>query len=143
MALAIDSTTKKPVSLLTDTDGNLKVAGTFSADPPIGAATDAKLDAVIAALHPAPTAGTQSSVAASASSVTILAANAARKGATIYNDSSVVLYLLLTTGTASATAFTIKLAADESFVLGNGDYTGIIKGIWASATGSARVTEFA
>lgn len=78
-------------------------------------------------------------VAASASNVTVLALNAQRRGATIYNDSTVVLYLKLG-ATASATSFTVKMQPDGYFEVPAG-YTGIIDGIWASATGSARVTE--
>lgn len=78
-------------------------------------------------------------VAASASNVTVLALNAQRRGATIYNDSTVVLYLKLG-ATASATSFTVKMQPDGYFEVPAG-YTGIIDGIWASATGNARVTE--
>lgn len=78
-------------------------------------------------------------VAASASNVTVLALNAQRKGATIYNDSTVVLYLKLG-ATASATSFTVKLQPDAYYEV-PAEYTGIIDGIWASATGNARVTE--
>lgn len=84
--------------------------------------------------------GTTSSVNDSASSVTVLAANAARLGATVYNDSTVALYLKLG-ATASATDFTVKIAADGYYEVPSG-YTGIIDGIWASdASGAARVTE--
>lgn len=87
----------------------------------------------------------QSTVGDSATNVTLLAANTARKGATIYNDSSALLYLKLG-ATASTTSFT-------AILLGNGGglggyfevpygYTGIIDGIWASdAGGNARITE--
>ena len=84
--------------------------------------------------------GTQSSVAASATDVTVLASNADRRGASVYNDSSVILYLLLANATSSATAYTVKMQPDDYFEVPFG-YTGIIKGIWASATGSTRVTE--
>jgi len=87
--------------------------------------------------------GTQSSVAASASSVTILAANSSRKGATVTNDAGgALLYLLLSTGgTASATAYTVPLVAGAYYEVPFG-YTGALVGIWASASGAARVTEF-
>lgn len=88
-----------------------------------------------------PGTGTQTSVAGSASDVTILAANTSRKGATISNDSSAILYLLLGSGTSSTTNYSVKLFQDDVFELPAPVYTGIIKGIWASATGSARVTE--
>ncbi len=88
----------------------------------------------------APTTGTETNVAGSASSVTILASNSSRKAASIYNDSSAILYLLLGTGPASTTVYTVQMASNTLYeVLAN--YTGIITGIWASATGSARVTE--
>jgi hypothetical protein len=89
--------------------------------------------------------GTTTSVAGSASAVTILAANTNRLGATISNDSTAILYLLLGTGTASATNYTVALDQKGSvaaYFEVPFDYTGIITGIWASAVGSARVTEF-
>lgn len=85
--------------------------------------------------------GTFTSVAASATDVTLLASNANRKGCIIYNDSTAILYILLANSTSSATAFTQKLYQDEAYTL-DFNYTGIIKGIWASATGNARITEF-
>jgi hypothetical protein len=84
--------------------------------------------------------GTQSSVSGAASDTTILAANTSRRGATVYNDSTAILYILLANATSSATVFTVKVAAGGYYEAPYG-YTGIIKGIWASATGSARVTE--
>lgn len=84
---------------------------------------------------------TQTSVAASASSVTVIASNANRLGATVYNDSTVDLYLKLG-ATASTTSFTVKMAAASYYEVPFG-YTGIIDGIWASATGNARITELA
>lgn len=86
----------------------------------------------------APT-GTLSNVASSATSVTLLAANVARQGATIYNDSTQVLYAKFG-ATASATSFTVLMVAAAYYEVPFG-YTGIIDGIWASANGNARVTE--
>lgn len=88
--------------------------------------------------------GVGASVAASATVVTLLAANASRKGATIYNDSATeVLSVFLGAG-ASATQFTVKLAAGASiggyYEVPYG-YTGVITGIWTAAVGNARVTE--
>lgn len=80
-----------------------------------------------------------SNVAASATSVTVLALNANRRGGTIYNDSSAILYLKLG-ATASSTSYTVKMYADDYYEIPF-FYTGVIDGIWASATGSARVTE--
>jgi len=82
-----------------------------------------------------------SSVAGATSSTPILASNAARLGATIYNDSTAICYLLLNSGTASTTNYTVQLAAGAYYEVPFG-YTGAIKAIWASATGNARVAEF-
>jgi hypothetical protein len=82
---------------------------------------------------------TLSNVAGSASSVTLLALNVARKGATIHNDSSAILYVKFGT-TASTTSYTVKMVADAYFEFPFG-FTGRVDGIWASATGSARITE--
>lgn len=86
--------------------------------------------------------GTMASVASSASSVTVLAANAARIGAAVYNDSTQILYLLLVTGgTASSSVYTVQMAAASYYEV-PAYYTGALIGIWASANGNARVTEF-
>jgi hypothetical protein len=83
---------------------------------------------------------TTTSVNDTASNVTLLASNANRLGATVYNDSTVALYLKLG-GTASLTSFTVKMAAGGYFEVPFG-YTGIIDGIWSSdASGAARVVE--
>lgn len=93
----------------------------------------------------APTTGTITSVNDAATSTTILAANASRKGATVFNDSTAVLYLALSDTTASATAYTVQILAGGYYelpVCDGGVYTGKIVGIWASdASGAARVTE--
>lgn len=87
---------------------------------------------------------TLTNVAGSATSVTVLAANASRIGATITNDSSAVVYIKFGT-TASTTSYTVVLAgaaaAPFSYFEVPSGYTGRIDGIWASATGNARVTE--
>lgn len=86
--------------------------------------------------------GTQSSIAGTiTANTTILAANAARMGASVYNDSTAVLTLLVGAGTQSATVFTLKMAANSHYEVPF-RYTGIITGSWASATGSARVMEY-
>lgn len=87
--------------------------------------------------------GTKTNVASNASSVTILAANSSRKGALIYNDSTAVLYLDLSGGTASATSYSVQIGAQGFYELPPQPiYIGLITGIWASANGNARVTEF-
>lgn len=86
---------------------------------------------------------TNSSVADNAASTTVLAANTSRLGASITNDSSAALYLLLGTGTASTTNYTARIVQYGYYETPYG-YTGIIKGIWASDPndGAAQVTEF-
>jgi len=87
--------------------------------------------------------GTKSNVVSNASSVTILASNTSRKGAMIYNDSTQVLYLDLSGGTASSSSYSVQIPAQGFFELpGPAIYNGLITGIWASANGSAHVTEF-
>lgn len=92
---------------------------------------------------------TVSSVSGSATAVTLLAATSARVGASVFNDSTAILYLKCGSS-ASSTDYTVQMAAGSYFelplVIGRSGtqtvYAGIITGIWASATGSARITEF-
>jgi hypothetical protein len=88
------------------------------------------------------TAGTATlaNVATSTSNATLLASNAARLGATFYNDSLVTLYLKCG-ATASATSFTVALRAAAYYEMPF-NYTGIVDGILASSTGTCRVSEF-
>ena len=80
-------------------------------------------------------------VASSASTGTLLASNANRLGAIIYNDSTANLFVKFG-ATASSTSFTFKMAAGDTLFIDNGYlYTGIIDGIWDAANGYARVTE--
>ena len=87
--------------------------------------------------------GTKSNVASSASSVTILASNVNRKGALVYNDSTQILYLDLSGGTASNSSYSVQIGSQGFFELpGPVIYTGAITGIWTSANGNASCTEF-
>lgn len=82
-------------------------------------------------------------VTATTTATTILAANALRKGATITNRSNKDLYLMLGTTTPSSSAYTALLAKDDYYEIPF-NYTGIIKGVWATAspTNDAQVVEF-
>lgn len=85
---------------------------------------------------------TLANVAASATSVTLFAANTGTRGRTVYNDSSSIMYLKFGT-TASSTSFTVIVGAGGYYefpVMGGGIYGGVVDAIWASATGSARTT---
>lgn len=89
-----------------------------------------------------PTTGTSSQVAASLSAVTILAANTSRKGAGIYYDGAAILYLILSATTPTASIYTIKMGSGlATYYEPPANYTGIIRGIWSAAVGSADVTE--
>jgi hypothetical protein len=95
--------------------------------------------ALITASNAAST-NTRSSIAGAAVDTLILATNTSRLGATVFNDSTAILYLSLGTAAASTTDFTLKMSAASYYEVPFG-YTGQIRGIWASATGSARVGE--
>lgn len=79
-------------------------------------------------------------VGCSATSVSLLAANTARKGVIIVNTSSAVLYVAFA-ATATTTAFTYQLGSGQSLTL-TIPYQGAISGIWASSSGGdAVITE--
>lgn len=82
------------------------------------------------------------SVASSASSVSLIAANTRRNGLSIQNTSTAILYVLLGGGTATATtAHSVQIPANGYYEVPYG-FTGAISGIWASANGQANLTEF-
>lgn len=85
---------------------------------------------------------TVTSVADNAASVTLLAANASRLGATIFNSSSARLYIKLGT-TASTTSYSASVAQNASYMVPD-NYVGRIDGIWATDPndGAALITEF-
>lgn len=112
--------------------GNIAVTGTVTANAGSGTFTTKETRAATPS---------QASVSDSATSVTLLAANASRLGATVANDSSAALYLKLG-ATASTTSYTARLVQYGYYEVPYG-YTGVIDGIWASDPndGAARVTE--
>ena len=88
-----------------------------------------------------PSTSAVTSVNDTAVSTTLLAANANRLGAFIFNDSTVALYVKFGT-TASSTDFTVKLDPQAYYEVPFPVYSGRIDGIWASdAAGAARITE--
>ena len=81
------------------------------------------------------------SVAGSASSVTLLALNTGRKGAAFFNESTAIAYLKLG-ATASLTSYTVQIPESGYYELPVPNiYTGQIDCIWASAVGNMRITE--
>lgn len=84
---------------------------------------------------------TLANVSSSASSVTIFAASNSPKGRMIWNDSTAILYMKFG-ATASATSYSVQLAAGAFYEFPQPCYGGLVDGIWASANGSARVTSW-
>lgn len=86
------------------------------------------------------TTGTPTSVTASTSSVQLLAANANRAGATIFNASSAVLYVRLGAGTASASpgGYTLPMNSGGYLELPFA-FGGAVSGIWSAADGGAAI----
>ena len=85
--------------------------------------------------------GVLTAPALAVTSFTVLAANAARKGAAFFNDSTNVLYLALSAA-ASTTLYTVQVAAGQYYELPPGIvFTGLVSGIALTASGSVRVTE--
>lgn len=85
------------------------------------------------------TTGSVTAVVSSATVVTLLASNSSRLGATIYNDSSKVLYLKLGTA-ASTTSYTTQMLPGAYYEIPT-SYSGIITGLWSAVNGNALVTE--
>lgn len=108
-------------------------------------ATDPAVVVVLSPNSPGLTAtsstGTESNVASSATDVTILASNTARKGASFFNDSGATLYLLNASGTSTTSLYSVQVGPGGFYEMPFG-YTGVVKGFWTTAVGNARVTEF-
>lgn len=101
-------------------------------------------DGPVSKANPLPTrangaTGTLANVGANAAaSVTVLAANANRLRAWLFNDSTSDVYVKYGV-TASAMSFTKLLAPGEFHVIEG--YTGIVDAIWVSLNGNMRTTE--
>ena len=128
---------------ITDSNSN----GPAAVKPPSTAAV-ATDPALVVAISPnnsfnvtaaRPSTTNTSSVAATTSNTTILASNALRLGATVYNDSMALLYVKLGSA-ASLTDFTIKLFPLSYYEVPYG-YTGEIDALWSSTGGFARIGE--
>lgn len=86
---------------------------------------------------------TLNNVASSATSVTLFAANGRARRRVIYNDSTATLYVKFGSGAASTTSFTVPMATNTVYEFpGTPVYSGVVTGIWASANGFARTTEY-
>ncbi len=85
-------------------------------------------------------AATSTPVAAAATATQLLAANASRKFATIFNDSTDTLYVDFA-NTVSTADYSVKMGPGDYYELAV-PYTGAIHGIWTGTNGGAKVTEF-
>lgn len=83
---------------------------------------------------------TLTNVSASVTSVTIKATNYNRKVLNVFNDSTAWMYLKFGTS-ASTTSFTVKIAPGQYYEMPQPVYVEELTAVWASATGTARVTE--
>ena len=144
VTLPTDGTGK--VTVVSGTAANLKAEVTIAAAQTLATVTTVGTVSTITNTVPtkeirAATAA-QTTVADNAASTTILAANANRLGATVSNDSSAVLYLLLGSTAASATSYSVRMVQYGYYEIPFG-YTGQLTGIWASDPndGAARITE--
>lgn len=106
---------------------------------PTGSTTQ-PVSGTVTATIAAPSSSSVTSVSSSATNVTLLSSNAARLGASIYNDSNKILYVKLGT-TASTSSYTLQMSPNSFYEIPYPVYTGRIDGIWASANGAARITE--
>lgn len=79
-------------------------------------------------------------IPASVSTITIVAANPARRGLILWNDSTSTALMKLGTG-ASSTEFTWKLGPQAGYELPTPIYQGEITALWEAANGAIQVTE--
>lgn len=82
---------------------------------------------------------TVTTVASSATNVTILNESKRRLGFLVYNDSNQKLYLKFG-ATASTSDFTVAIGSDSYYEAPLG-YNGRVDGLWASVHGHAHITE--
>jgi hypothetical protein len=87
------------------------------------------------------TSSTVTSVAGSATTVSLLALNTSRAGASFFNESTAILYLKFG-ATASVTSYTVQIPPSGFYEIpSTRPYTGAIDGIWSAANGNVRITE--
>jgi hypothetical protein len=123
-------------SISSDTSLTTSVAFTTTASGQTGLRVDHRQ---VIQFGPARTA-TLANVTSAAADTVLLAANANRIGATVYNDSLQTLYLKYGSG-ASSTSWTVRLSSGGYWEMPLPIYTGQINGNWVAADGAARVME--
>lgn len=118
----------------TNIAGSVSQSGTWTVQPGNTPNTTPWLVSQIA------TTPTTSNVASSATNVTLLSSNASAKSRSVFNESTQVMYLKYGS-TASVTSYTVQIGANTYFEFPQPTYTGQVDALWASANGSARITE--
>jgi hypothetical protein len=93
----------------------------------------------VAVSFPTSNVATRTVIAASVTSVSLVSSNPARKGITIWNNSTANLYIDFGAN-PSTSSFAVKISADGYYELPY-SYTGSIGAIWDAANGSALVRE--
>lgn len=115
--------------------------GPMQADPVPSLGASATLIGLVKQM----TAGTSTitSVAAQTTPATIINTNTARLGASVYNDSTATMYLLVGTQTPSTTNYTVQVPPGGYYEFPPGiTVTTTASAVWSAANGSARVTEW-
>jgi hypothetical protein len=126
---------------------NLITTGTINAVLQAGTAAIGKLAANVGVNIgtvdvAAPSSATVVTVPASATVVTIAAANAARVGLLVINNSTSTSTLYLKFGAgASVSSWSVSIEPGGYWEMPRRYYTGIVTGVWSNATGDAHVTE--
>jgi len=81
----------------------------------------------------------QTSVSVTSSNTSVLASNANRLGATMYNEGSATCYLKLG-ATASTTSYSVQIASGGYYEVPF-NYTGAIDAVTSTSTAQLRITE--
>jgi hypothetical protein len=85
---------------------------------------------------------THSSVAASLSSTTMLAANSSRLRFSIFNDDTAALMYIHLDDSAATTTNQVAIIQPRGYFEPPVNYKGEVRAIWSAATGAARVAEY-
>jgi hypothetical protein len=137
---ASEATVAAILAALTDGSQHTIVDNFPATQPVSGPLTNAELRAAPVETIETCDTSTPTNVVASVVSVTLAAANAARRGLIVVNDSSATLYIKFGI-TASDASYTYRLNAGATLECSQPIYTGRVDAIWSAATGNARVTE--
>lgn len=81
------------------------------------------------------------SVASATTNTNLLQSNVGRLGFAVFNESTAILYLKCAAN-ASVSSYTVQIAPSGYYECPF-NYNGQVDGLWASANGFARITEFA